>query len=587
MTNILTPSEVAPPSDVVSNVTQKVSNVTQIRNSPIELKVRIPFLADLTALPNQFKKRKKRGYDYYAYILGLMVHKSEQKKLSYGTYYPLSSDVLRRLFRGDYYKVINALKAAGFIIEFSNPYSFIRDGKEIKCAGTYNTKKEGFGKAKKYALNISKFTNDQKKLVLKEYTITDKTLVQKINRQRIESTQRVIEAYPVAKKVYENIKLLSIEDAPARNFLYDKYDLHNIKQYGRYFVRKLGKSNTKNLITEIQKTKSAKKLSSIFKKYGCETQHAVKLRSLLGSYNSLIKRLHTIDTINNIAAGNYEAISISRDHKTGRLFHTLTMIPKDLKEFLRLDNQPLIEIDGSNAQWWLLVDHLKNLCNILDSKNFNFINTNTNTYKEVYIRGALQHPNTRVEEVEVLTAPPITYMLHAFSTDNKYSLYKGNVEREVYTLGVMLETGSFRKWFIEQYRQMGKEVSEGEVKARLIKYILFGNVNAQYYHDTDIVKLFKKRFPYIHQILVDLKTKHIDNNLFGYDIRDQWKCLALILQSKEAEVFVDGMLFTDAVFTTLHDAIITNKTNEYKVEKTLSNALKMAGVKMTLNRTEY
>jgi hypothetical protein len=263
------------------------------------------------------------------------------------------------------------------------------------------------------------------------------------------------------------------------------------------------------------------------------------------------------------------------------------MIPKDLKEFLRLDNQPLIEIDGSNAQWWLLVDHLKNLCNILDSKNFNFINTKTNTYKEVYIRGALQHPNTRVEEVEVLTAPPITYMLHSFNNENEYSLYKGNVEREVYTLGVMLETGSFRKWFIEQYRQMGKEVSEGEVKARLIKYILFGNVNAQYYHDTDIVKLFKKRFPYIHQILKDLKTKHIDNNLFGYDIRDQWKCLALILQSKEAEVFVDGMLFTDAVFTTLHDAIITNKTNEYKVEKTLSNALKMAGVKMTLNRTEY
>ena len=39
------------------------------------------------------------------------------------------------------------------------------------------------------------------------------------------------------------------------------------------------------------------------------------------------------------------------------------------------------------------------------------------------------------------------------------------------------------------------------------------------------------------------------------------------------------MMFTDAVFMTSHDAIVTNEENISKVEKTLTEALKRANTK--------
>ena len=41
-------------------------------------------------------------------------------------------------------------------------------------------------------------------------------------------------------------------------------------------------------------------------------------------------------------------------------------------------------------------------------------------------------------------------------------------------------------------------------------------------------------------------------------------------------------MFTDTVFMTSHDAIVTNEQNISKVEKTLTEALKRANTKMRL-----
>ena len=58
------------------------------------------------------------------------------------------------------------------------------------------------------------------------------------------------------------------------------------------------------------------------------------------------------------------------------------------------------------------------------------------------------------------------------------------------------------------------------------------------------------------------------------------------MQSKEASIFVEEMMFTDAVFMTSHDAIVTNEQNISKVEKTLTQALKRSNTKMRLG-TKY
>lgn len=558
-------------SDVKSDVKCYVKNTSTIE-------VKIPLQFDLKALPNHFKKRKKRGYDYYAYLVGLMVHKAEQRRVSYGTYFGFSSDVLRTLIGGDYNNYLKALLKAGYIKEYSNPYSYVKDGVEYKCKGTF--KKSGVGRAKRYALNLEKIKQEsEKEILFTTYTISDKKIIDKINTQRVKNTQRVVEAYPTAKRVFDSLKELTILEDEAVRYLHEKYDYEHIREYGKYLLKRLGKNTLKKFIAELQGTKNKRKLKSIFNAYGLTTSEfiRVEIRNLLSKYNSLNARLHAIDTLKKIANGEHESISISRDHKTGRLFHNMTMTPKDLKPFVRLCGQPLVEIDGSNAQWWLLHGYIKNLCNILDRNSFKRLNGSLESLK-----GKLQDNYIKRDSIEGIEATTPNYMLHSFSNEEDYARYKGNVERELYSLETMLTTGSFRNYFIEAYKKKGLELNPSEVKVNLIKYILFGNVNRKYYHDATIVKLFKERYPYLHQIISDLKTKHIDHDLFGYEMRDQWKCLALIMQSKEASIFVSEMMFTDAVFMTSHDAIVTNEENISKVEKTLTEALKRANTKMRL-----
>lgn len=566
-------------SDVKSDVKCYVKN--KVTNSPT-IEVKIPLQFDLKALPNHFKKRKKRGYDYYAYLVGLMVHKAEQRRVSYGTYFGFSSDVLRTLIGGDYNNYLKALLKAGYIKEYSNPYSYLKDGVEYKCKGTF--KKSGTGRAKRYALNLDKIKQEsEKEILFTTYTISDKKIIDKINTQRVKNTQRVVEAYPTAKRVFDSLRQLTILEDEALTYLHEKYDYDNIKEYGKYLLKRLGKVTFKKFIAELQATKSKRKLKTIFNAYGLTTSEyiRVEIRNLLSKYNSLNARLHAIDTLKKIANGEHESISISRDHKTGRLFHNMTMTPKDLKPFVRLCGQPLVEIDGSNAQWWLLHGYIKNLCNILDRPSFISLNGSLESLKV-----KLQDNYIKKDSIEAIEGNRPNYMLHSFSNEEDYNRYKGNVERELYSLETMLTTGSFRNYFIEAYKKKGLELNKSEVKVNLIKYILFGNVNRKYYHDATIVKLFKKRYPYLHQIISDLKTKYIDHDAFGYEMRDQWKCLALIMQSKEASIFVQEMMFTDAVFMTSHDAIVTNEDNIYKVEKTLTEALKRANTKMRLG-TKY
>jgi hypothetical protein len=189
-------------SDVKSDVKCYVKN--KVTNSPT-IEVKIPLQFDLKALPNHFKKRKKRGYDYYAYLVGLMVHKAEQRRVSYGTYFGFSSDVLRTLIGGDYNNYLKALLKAGYIKEYSNPYTYIKDGEVKKCNGTFKIK--GIGRAKRYALNLEKIKQEsEKEILFTTYTISDKKIIDKINTQRVKNTQRVVEAYPTAKRVFDSLK---------------------------------------------------------------------------------------------------------------------------------------------------------------------------------------------------------------------------------------------------------------------------------------------------------------------------------------------------------------------------------------------
>jgi len=550
MTNTLTN---LPPKTLATKSSDEVSDVNKIPS----LKVRIPIDTDFKKLYNPFIINRKRGNDHNAWILGMLAYKSEVKHLSFNSYHSLSASVLRQLFRGDYKNYMVAMIEADYIKEYSNPYEYKANGNVYKSNGSY---KPGLS-AKKYALA-------ENKPIFKDYTITDEKLINKINRARIERTQRVINNNPTAKNVHESIKRLSIDGAAARSFFYEKYEIKTIKEWAKWLVRKIGKTQTRILIQEIQYTKKNKKnLLKILKKYKLNTTYYKEIQDALDYYNSLNSRLHQVNVIEQIEKGNFSYISMSEDKKTGRLFHTLTMTPKDLKPFLKIDNEALIELDASNCQWWML----QKLCNILIRKDFSIV---LKGKKELNNVKKAQTPTPYIHQYLTHPTPNLLYVAH-FLKNNRES-----IEKELKKLERALENFSFRELFIDKFKRQGKSVSDGDVKKWLLVNVLFSNPNESYHKDLTIVKEFGELFPYTTKIIKHLKTSLLNNHAFGYTDKDRWKCLALLLQRMEADVFIKDMANCNATYLTLHDALVTNGSNFHKVYNRINNSVKKRDLKI-------
>ena len=103
------------------------------------------------------------------------------------------------------------------------------------------------GYVKRYAINTKRFLANEKQntIQFREYVITDKKLIDKVNHARVQSTQRTIERYKEAEVMYNNLKQLTMNVDEARKAMAEQYDLKTIKAYGIRLVRELGKENAK------------------------------------------------------------------------------------------------------------------------------------------------------------------------------------------------------------------------------------------------------------------------------------------------------------------------------------------------------
>jgi|GEM_PF-5539281 hypothetical protein len=531
------------------------------RSDVPQFTVRIPIDVDLNLLHNPFKLNKKKGDDTNAYILGMLAYKSKQKKIKYDSYHQLSGKVLNSLFRNEYPKHLKSLIENGYIKQYSNPYSYTIKGVEYKSNGTFSIGQS----SKRYALNY-------KKPLFKDYIITDKILIAKIKKARIERTQRTIANIPTAKKIYDSIKLLSIDEAGAIAFLNKKYNKSTIDAYIQHLHKSIGIEKTSFFLQEINQTKVDRDLQRIFKKYGFPITHRKEAKKILKSNNSLQYRLHQVEIIKRIQNGEHDLISIIADNKTGRLFHTLTMTPKNLKPFLMLDNEPLIELDASNCQWWLM----QKVLNILVSKGFlGFFNNKESNILPFNLHKYIL-PYTQTHHT--------TYMFNTFLNKNKEVIQKESAK-----LGALLYNGTFRTTFINEFAKQGKTIDDGDIKKWLIKHILFSNPSEPYHKNLKIVNEFTSLFPYLTKIIKDLKLYMLNEKELqpkqakrnkNKDVR--WKCLAILLQKMEADIFVKDMATTDGIFITLHDALITNDSNLHKINLALTQSIEKRNLKMTL-----
>lgn len=555
-------------SDVKSNVTSDVdSNVivtSNYVNTSIGHQVQLPQGIPFSDLYNPYVKNKRRGCDVNAQIISTFVLKNQWKRKAINEYVPLNAEILRNICGGDYSKYLSYLVDAGVIEEYSSPYPYHcpKTGKTLICKGTYSLRLK---KSKQYRLTCSK------DVVLESYTIIDKTVIDKINKARILKLERLIKSNPTAKLVYENLKKLSINYVDAKRVMRETYDYKTLLQWSRYFLKTHTAKELKQLISDVLKVKKNKvKVLSILKLYNSDvnSDHVSDVVKVIESYVKLKNRMHWINVLDAIQKGNHSYISMSEDKRTRRVFHTLTMTPRNIRTFIKLDGKQLIEFDASNCQWQLFIK----LCNILCDYSF---------YKDLLSKYGIITTEQQ-QEAQTQDTLPLN-MLHTF-----FETHKSDVRNEANKLSVYLEKDLLRQMIVNEYREKkGLEITSADAKGYLIKNVLFGNPDNQSYPNWTSVKAFRESFPMLYEVLNKLKRYWIDEKYFNYTLYDsnkqknRFKGLPLILQKMESEIFQDGLKELDVPFITIHDAVVTNEVGQVAVLKALNSIAKKTNTNLT------
>lgn len=562
-------------NDVKSNVAKDVTKTSQSTSSLFEHKVQIPQGIQINNLHNPYTKNCKRGRDVNAHLLSMFVQKNQWKRKSINNFIPLDSRVLRKVCGANYHKYISALLEQNIVEQYSAPYTHTyKDGKTIKSNGTYSTR---FGLSKQYRLVCEPSTP------LQEYTITDEKLIAKINLARAEKLKRILKENPTAQRVYDGIKGLSIDTDLATQQIKELYQYREQLGWAKAFIKRFSSKELKIVIRDILQVKNnKKKIQTLLNKYrikaseklpNSDVTYSDVFVNVVTNHVKMKTRLHWIKVLDAIQKGNYSYISMSEDKRTNRLFHTLTMTPKNIRPYIKLHNKNLIEFDASNCQWYLLIK----LCHIL---------CNSFYYKDLISKYGITTTDKQQERQETGTVP--LYMLHSF-----FDKRKNDVLRDCSKLEAYLIQDKLRPMVVEAYKKdKGKSISIQDAKGYLIKNVLFGNPNNYGYSNWTSVKAFKGAFPTLYEVLVKLKKYWIDESFFGYTPygknkeSNRFKGLPLILQKMESEIFQDGLKNLNVPFITIHDAVITNDDGKVEVLKALNSISKSTNTKLTFKYRE-
>ena len=536
--------------DVSSDVVVTLGDASVKKKRKNTLTVQIPQGFPLSDVYNGYAKNKKRGSDLVAYVVSHLVSRNQQRRQPINEFVPLSSAALRNMFGGDYSKYINSLTELNLFEAYSKPYDETINNVRYVSKGTYSLK---FKKAKKYRLNVSEGTP------VVDYIITDKQVIRKINDARVKQLERLIRSDKTAEQIYQSIKLLSIDYDAAIEYTRTKYELRKIYRLAKSFLRQKTKEELREFYRlMLQSSKNKKKREAVLKKFGIsDLTWGDAALHYCKQYSRWQARVRWIRTIKAIAEGHHEHITMVKDKYSGRIYNTLTLTPSDIRSFMYLDGQPLVEFDGANAQWKCFVK----LCNILCRPSL---------YSDVIGKyGIEKTPKEAGDETTSLN------MLHNFMQK-----YGDVVQQESDKLDRWTnEDNILREYIAAEMQRKGKQTTCKQAKGYLIKNVLFGNPNNRGYMNFDSVKLFRKEFPTLFDLLLRLKKYWLNEVQWGYASFDiykrplKWKAFPRLLQFMEAEVFVSGMKGTNAHFITLHDAIITNQKGAAEVNKRLQASI--------------
>jgi hypothetical protein len=259
----------------------------------------------------------------------------------------------------------------------------------------------------------------------------------------------------------------------------------------------------------------------------------------------------------------------------GRVHHNLTCLKRELREYLFVDGEPLVEIDIANSQPLFLglaffnwIQNNKSLSTLHSKDGFLVLSSFKEDNIEHYLSSSFSH---KVQEEEHKRKKgkkgkekPLRCPLEGIVNNADALKYLA-----------LCEKGEFYKALAEM---IGKNVSSPD-KMNAFKESVYGSLlfAKKVYPNNKLVEAFSTAFPSVYELVVAARVKD-KSRLAGW------------MQRIESAFVIDRVVKRlmaerpDRFFTTIHDAVLTTPGNAGYVEQVFREEFASLGVQATVRR---
>ena len=270
------------------------------------------------------------------------------------------------------------------------------------------------------------------------------------------------------------------------------------------------------------------------------------------------KRIYSIKSIEN------ECWSYSRKGLDNRLHSIFTSLPKDLRKFIKYNDENLISLDIKNSQPFIYASILNQLINPSVNLLNNYL---SNEYNTLHVSTMLDlfHSNLNYNEIQGFVNQVLDGTFYEHFGDILYN--QGLISKDVNGNCLVYMPKEIKgKWIrkhvkFESLRKASKDV---------VMQILFSSEN----HRSDLIDVFMNHYPEIYRVTQCVK-KDREKNFFP-----------VLLQNIEADCVLDyctrliSNSYPEMPLFTIHDSIVTTTSYRTILEQEFNRLL---GVYFGLN----
>jgi hypothetical protein len=218
------------------------------------------------------------------------------------------------------------------------------------------------------------------------------------------------------------------------------------------------------------------------------------------------------------------------DSTSGRFHSNITIMPKGLRQFLRINGQLLVNLDLKNSQPYFSTVLL------------------TNPSK---VAGLAKNPQ-------------LSKLL------KNMKVPKGeDIEQYIF----LVTSGQIYEFLMVEFAKGGISLTRGEAKTELFKILYSSNMIPQEENDRKLREIFKSRFPTVFKVFSKIKGSLRGDKFYNY------KRFAILLQTIESHLILSVILkrvykeIPKVSALTIHDSILTTHENAKAVRQIMAEEL--------------